>query len=222
MQWWVHEQYNIGGPTLVISWAFWVLFSISLHELAHGWAAIRQGDDTPRETGHMTANPIVHMGGASLIMFALIGIAWGLMPTDPSRYRSGRRGRVVVAAAGPIMNLLLAAASLVALVIFANVASTDTTLGGRIVTFFYLGGMLNLVLFGLNLLPVPPLDGSQILMGLSYRCYVWFQNPAVRQYSFFVVLALFFISPLGSWAFRAAHMTCNGFLGLFGLGMGPV
>lgn len=222
MQWWVHEQYNIGGPTLVISWAFWVLFSISLHELAHGWAAIRQGDDTPRETGHMTGNPIVHMGGASLIMFALIGIAWGLMPTDPSRYRSGRRGRVVVAAAGPIMNLLLAAASLIALVIFANVASTDTTLGGRIVMFLYLGGMLNLVLFGLNLLPVPPLDGSQILMGLSYRCYVWFQNPAVRQYSFFVVLALFFISPLGNWAFRAAHMACNGFLGLFGLGMGPV
>ena len=222
MQWWVHEQYNIGGATPVISWAFWILFSISLHELAHGWAAIRQGDDTPRETGHMTGNPIVHMGGASLIMFALIGFAWGLMPTDPSRYRSGRRGRVVVAAAGPIMNLLLAAASLIALVIFANVAPTDTTLGGRIVTFFYLGGMLNLVLFGLNLLPVPPLDGSQILMGLSYRCYVWFQNPAVRQYSFFIVLALFFISPLGNWASRAAHMACNGFLGLFGLGMGPV
>ena len=128
----------------------------------------------------------------------------------------------MVAAAGPVMNLLLAAASLIALVIFANIASTDTTMGGRIVTFFYLGGMLNLVLFGLNLLPVPPLDGSQILMGLSYRFYVWFQSPSVVQYSFFAVLAVFFLTPLGSWAFRAAHMSCNAFLGVFGLGMGPV
>ena len=222
VQWWVHEQYNIGGPTLVISWVFWVIFSITLHELAHGWAAIWQGDRTPRETGHMTWNPIVHMGGPSLIMFALIGIAWGLMPTDPSRYRWGRQGRIVVAGAGPLMNLLLAAASLMALVLFANFGPTDTTLGERLVMFFYLGGMLNLVLFGLNLLPVPPLDGSQILMGLSYRCYVWFQSPMVRQYSFFAVLALFFMTPLGSWAFRAAHMTCNAFLGVFGLGMGPV
>ena len=170
----------------------------------------------------MTGNPLVHMGGASLIMFALIGIAWGLMPTDPSRYRWGRQGRIVVAAAGPVMNLLLAAASLIALVLFASFGDTDTTIGQRLVTFFYLGGMLNLVLFGLNLLPVPPLDGSQILMGLSYRCYIWFHNPAVRQYSFFAVLALFFLTPLGSFAFRAAHATCNAFLGVFGLGMGPV
>lgn len=222
VQWWVHEQYNSGGPTLVISWVFWVIFSITLHELAHGWAAIWQGDRTPRETGHMTWNPIVHMGGPSLIMFALVGIAWGLMPTDPSRYRWGRQGRIVVAAAGPLMNLLLAAASLFALVLFVNFGPTDTTLGERLVMFFYLGGMLNLVLFGLNLLPVPPLDGSQILMGLSYRCYVWFQSPMVRQYSFFAVLALFFMTPLGSWAFRAAHETCNAFLGVFGLGMGQV
>ena len=222
VQWWVHEQYNIGGPTLVISWAFWVIFSITLHELAHGWAAIWQGDRTPRETGHMTWNPIVHMGGASLIMFALIGIAWGLMPTDPSRYRWGRRGRIVVAGAGPMMNLLLAAASLIALVVLAKFGPTDTVLGQRLATFFYLGGMLNLVLFGLNLLPVPPLDGSQILMGLSYRCYVWFQSPMVRQYSFFAVLALFFMTPLGRWAFSSAHAACNAFLGVFGFGMGPV
>ena len=222
LQWWVHEQYNIGGPTLVISWAFWVIFSITLHELAHGWAAIWQGDRTPRETGHMTWNPIVHMGGASLIMFALIGIAWGLMPTDPSRYRWGRRGRIVVAGAGPMMNLLLADASLIALVVLAKFGPTDTVLGQRLATFFYLGGMLNLVLFGLNLLPVPPLDGSQILMGLSYRCYVWFQSPMVRQYSFFAVLALFFMTPLGRWAFSSAHAACNAFLGVFGFGMGAV
>ena len=106
MQWWMHAVYDSGGLAAVLGWVFWVIFSICLHELAHGWAAIWQGDRTPRETGHMTMNPMVHMGGASLIVFALVGIAWGLMPTDPSRYRWGRRGRIAVAAAGPLMNLL--------------------------------------------------------------------------------------------------------------------
>ena len=94
----MHAVYDSGGLAAVLGWVFWVIFSICLHELAHGWAAIWQGDRTPRETGHMTMNPMVHMGGASLIVFALVGIAWGLMPTDPSRYRWGRRGRIQAAA----------------------------------------------------------------------------------------------------------------------------
>ena len=115
--WWVHDLYLQGRTVELISWIFWVIFSIVLHELSHGWAALWQGDDTPRRLGHMTANPIVHMGGLSLLVFALIGIAWGVMPTDPSRYRWGRRGRVFVAAAGPAMNVAL---SLIALTTLAT------------------------------------------------------------------------------------------------------
>ena len=100
MSWWVHEEFRAGGLVAVLSWAFWVIFSITLHELGHGWAAIRQGDDTPRRFGRMTLNPLVHMGVPSLVMFALIGIAWGAMPVEPSRFRWGRRGRVLVSAAG--------------------------------------------------------------------------------------------------------------------------
>ena len=96
-QWWVHAAYYQGGWSYVAAWVFWVLFSISLHELAHGWAALWQGDQTPRELGHMTWNPWVHMGPWSLGMFALIGIAWGLMPVQPARFRWGRRGWVLVA-----------------------------------------------------------------------------------------------------------------------------
>ena len=95
MSWWVHEEFRAGGLVAVLSWAFWVIFSITLHELGHGWAAIRQGDDTPRRFGRMTLNPLVHMGVPSLVMFALIGIAWGAMPVEPSRFRWGRRGRVL-------------------------------------------------------------------------------------------------------------------------------
>ena len=99
MTWWVHQLYQDGRVVELISWVFWVILSITLHELAHGWAALWQGDDTPRRMHRMTANPLVHMGGWSLLLFAVVGIAWGVMPTDPSRYRWRRRGRIVVAGA---------------------------------------------------------------------------------------------------------------------------
>ncbi|MDP7006011.1 MAG: hypothetical protein QF718_07365, partial [Phycisphaerales bacterium] len=87
--WWVHELWNAGRGTELVSWIFWVIASITLHELAHGWAAIWEGDDTPRVTGHMSANPIVHMGLPSLILFLILGIAWGMMPVNPYRFRHG-------------------------------------------------------------------------------------------------------------------------------------
>jgi hypothetical protein len=79
---WVHDLYATDQTTMLIAWIFWVIFSICLHELAHGWAALWQGDHTPRRLGHMTMNPLVHMGGWSLIAFAIIGIAWGAMPVS--------------------------------------------------------------------------------------------------------------------------------------------
>lgn len=112
--WWVHNLIQAGATTLLISWVFWVIFSICLHELGHGVAAIWQGDDTPVRLNRMTMNPLVHMGGMSLLAFAIIGIAWGVMPTTPSKYRWGRRGNVPVAAAGPVVNLILALIALTA------------------------------------------------------------------------------------------------------------
>ena len=207
-QWWVHQQFYAGGFPLVMSWAFWVIFSITLHELAHGVVAIWQGDSTPRDTGHMTWNPLVHMGMISLAMFAFIGIAWGLMPTDPSRYRDKRRGRIYVALAGPVLNLGLALIAIVALGLYVRLLPEDTALTlfqERMINFFYLGGMLNLVLFGLNLLPIPPLDGAQVLMGMSMRFYQWFNDPKIRQYAFFGVLLIFYFTPLGPVAFAIAE-----------------
>ena len=81
MSWWVHHVVETRGAVVLVAWIFWVILSIVLHELAHGWAALWQGDDTPRRLGRMTMNPLVHMGGTSLLIFAIIGIAWGVMPT---------------------------------------------------------------------------------------------------------------------------------------------
>lgn len=215
MDWWVANYAQSGQYALLISWVFWVIFSITLHELAHGWAAIWQGDDTPRRLGRMTANPLVHMGGLSLIMFAIVGIAWGMMPTDPSRYRWKRRGRIVVAGAGPAMNVLLAFISLTACAVWIRYGPQADPLRANVYTFLLTGGWLNLLLAAFNLLPVPPLDGSSILSGLSMRFYLWFQNPRSQMIGMFVVLAIF-ISGVGGMIFQAAASSGIWYVGLVG------
>ena len=164
MNWWVTETLSWpNGPVVLGSWIFWVIFSIVLHELGHGVAAIRQGDDTPIYTGHMTWNPLVHMGHMSLIAFAILGIAWGAMPVNPSRFKS-RYGEAFVAAAGPLVNLMLAAVCVIASAFwpYANGVFADHVFE-NVATFFLLGAMLNLTLMLFNLVPIPPLDGSRIV-----------------------------------------------------------
>jgi Zn-dependent protease len=174
--------------------------------------AIRKGDRTPIESGHMTLNPIVHMGIPSLIVFALAGIAWGQMPINPYRLR-GKYAGVLVAASGPAMNLLLAALCIVAAGLWlrfgANVdqvvnGTADSPLVENLFMFLSLGAMLNVVLAILNLMPVPPLDGSKILGGLSLRMGQLYSHPNAGVIGMFILIAVFFISPMGDVIFSAA------------------
>jgi Zn-dependent protease len=210
--WWVHNLYEQGGAALVASWVIWVIGSIVLHELAHGWAALWQGDETPRELDRMTINPMVHMGPWALLMFAVIGITWGMMPTDPSRYRWGRRGRVVVAAAGPAMNLLLAFVALTALGL-SGLSLAEGETAERMAQFLLIGGFLNIALAMFNLLPAPPLDGSGILAGLSWKWYQWSQDPRIAMYSLLALMVLFFIGGLGGVLFGTAMGISSGYAG---------
>lgn len=150
---------------------FWVIGSICLHELGHGVATIRMGDRTPIETGHMTWNPIVHMGWMGIIVFLIIGIAWGAMPVNPNRWRHPYAG-TIVALAGPAVNLVLAVLSAIALgVVWATAGESTGNAGRNLETFFWIGAQFNFVLLLFNLIPVPPLDGSRVLADLipAYR-----------------------------------------------------
>ncbi|MDY7109568.1 MAG: site-2 protease family protein [Planctomycetota bacterium] len=190
--WWVHDLYQQGRTVELVSWVFWVILSITLHELAHGWAALWQGDDTPRRLGRMTMNPVVHMGPWSLLVFAVIGIAWGVMPVDPSRFRWGRKGRVVVSGAGPAMNLALCFAALTLLIIWLAVGPRGDNLYRNVAVFLWTGGWLNIILAVLNLMPVPPLDGSSILSGLSRRMYRLYQHPQAPLAGMLFIMLVFF------------------------------
>jgi Zn-dependent protease len=147
-----------------------VVVSICLHELSHGLAAIYLGDRTPVLSGHMTLNPARHMGGLSLIMLMIAGIAWGAMPINPVNLR-GRYGRAWVALAGPACNVLLALLALSALALrLRNAIATGQAMhmeGGSIWYFLIIFGNTNIALAIFNLLPIPPLDGSKVLADFS-------------------------------------------------------
>lgn len=202
MRWWVSDLLESGGAAFLISWIAWVIGSIILHELAHGWAAIRGGDPTPLEEGHMTWNPLVHMGSTSLLMFAIVGIAWGQMPVRPHNLR-GRHAEAFVAAAGPAMNLALALCSLVlgSLWIEYAAAAVPALPYRNLAVFFMIGVQLNVVLALFNLLPVPPLDGSTILASCSNRWRELRHNPTFAQISMLAFIVVFFKLSPHIWAF---------------------
>ena len=226
MNWWVHSLWN-ENPAMLVSWVVWVLAAIILHELSHGWAAIRFGDRTPIETGHMTWNPLVHLGGFSLIVFAIVGIAWGAMPVNPSRMR-GRHAESLVALAGPAMNLVLAIGATVLGLVWAGIAGghwisgvhAEEPLYTNMLTFFRTGVFLNVVLMVFNLMPIPPLDGSRIAAHYSpeYRRFFESENGRWVGMGLFVLLFFFgfdlIIGNVANWTFDVWSVLA----GLLGVG----
>lgn len=146
-------------PVFFFRYVAIIIVSVSVHELAHGWAAVAQGDDTPQRAGHLTLNPLVHMGVESLIFLCVAGVAIGQMPVNPAKFRSPRMGSILVSVAGPFSNLALGLFCIVALKLIAGTSSTHLWSLG----FFLLAAQINFVLFLFNLLPAPPLDGFRVL-----------------------------------------------------------
>lgn len=210
--WWVTNILNAPGlgPVVLAAWVIWVIVSITLHELAHGWAAIARGDRTPIDAGHMTFNPLVHMGIPSLIVFALAGIAWGAMPVDRTRVR-GRYGYALVCLAGPVMNAALAVLCILLGGVWLGLeqpltggtggtgvgGAISTEMHGHLASFFSFGALLNVALGIFNMIPVFPLDGGRILAEL-YRPYARFVETQGGQFMNIVVMifAFFFASSL--------------------------
>jgi len=226
VSWWVHDLWQ-QNPALLVSWVVWVIGSIVLHELGHGWAAIWKGDRTPIETGHMTWNPLVHMGQFSLIAFALVGIAWGMMPVTPSRLR-GRHAEAIVALAGPAMNLALFVVATVGGMLWLGIAGGGWTGGAPIVplnlyenmaSFFEIGAMLNIVLMLFNLVPVPPLDGSRIAMHYvpEYRRMMQTENGRWIALGGFVMLFMFGADYIFAFAAETVGVTWGALMTVLGL-----
>ncbi len=183
-----------------------IIFSITLHELAHGWTAMSQGDDTPQKTGHLTLNPVVHMGWESIIFLCIAGIAWGKMPVNPSKFRSAKLGNILVSAAGPLSNLALGILFIVLLKIYSNL-----NLSGLLsVEFVSLAARINLMLFLFNLLPIPPLDGFHIFSEIFPKL----KQLEKTQFGVFALMLLFLIPSFGAGLGLIADFLIQGIIGL--------
>ncbi len=155
-----------------------LLVSIVLHEVAHGWVALKQGDDTALRAGRLTLNPVPHIDpiGSLLIPLALLLMPGGLLfgwarpvPVDPRNYRDYRRGDILVSLAGVTTNLLLAVGFTVLMAVALGVGRSVPALEGAatvVLRMSSLGVLLNLILAFFNLIPLPPLDGSHVLFHL--------------------------------------------------------
>jgi Zn-dependent protease len=175
----------ISEPILFIRVILIVIISISLHELAHGFVALSQGDDTPLKSGHLTLNPIVHMGWSSIIFLCLVGISWGSMPIKASKFRYPRLSDILVSAAGPLVNLLL---GFLCLIIIKPIAAHNLQ---EIISikFFTLAAHINFSLFLLNLLPIPPLDGFHVYS----QIFPVLKRLEETQFGIFALMLLFII-----------------------------
>jgi len=154
-------------------WFIPVLLSLTVHEWAHAWTAWKLGDDTAKHLGRLTLNPLAHMDPIGTFLLPLMGVPFGWakpVPVNPLRFNQGvsiRGGMLLVAAAGPISNALIAAGawSLIALLRQPFCADLIPSLGP--IPFFLLALVpVNIGLCVFNLIPIPPLDGSKIVDGL--------------------------------------------------------
>lgn len=178
------------NPLAFILIAIPLLYSIILHELAHGWVAYQMGDPTARQAGRLSLNPLKHLDPIGTIMLFIFGFGWARpVPVDFNRLRDRHGAMIAVAAAGITANMLVA---FTAMLLDRLLTPSPSGLLGALL---YYVAHINIILAAFNLIPLPPLDGSKILMGfVSPRV----QNAMLRiePYGFFILIGLLYAGVL--------------------------
>lgn len=199
-----------------------LLFSLSFHESAHAWMAARMGDNTARDLGRVSLNPLVHIDLLGTVLIPLIQIfgpsgiplmGWAKpTPVQPGNFRSGSlaRGQILVASAGPISNLILAVGFTVALIIAVRLGLTPET-GQPWWSLITTGVLINVALAVFNMLPLPPLDGSHVASWGLPRPLAQAYDRVMGSYGQFILLILFVTGAL-SWITRPLILLLQGLL----------
>ena len=205
-------------------WALPVLFAITVHEVAHGWVARYLGDPTAMMLGRLTLNPIKHIDpvGTVLVPAALVllgGVIFGWakpVPITVENLRSPKRDMAFVAVAGPLSNLLMALLWALVMKIALLIAPAAPALAMPLTYMGVAGITINAILLVLNLLPVPPLDGSRVVSSLLPDPVAWKFNR-LEPYGLIILLALMVFGILGYVLEPGVSMIQNGIYRLLGL-----
>ena len=197
---------RLGNPSWIVAAAVIILVALPVHEMAHAAMAVQLGDPTPRMQGRYTFNPIAHIDPFGALLILLTGFGWAKpVQWNPNNIDVDvRLGTILVAAAGPVSNLLLAA-----LAVYLAPAAAAIPILEQFLGFFI---WINVLLFVFNLIPVPPLDGSHILFALLPGDNFEFRM-ALNRFGFLILLATIFIARdaiigparlIVEWLFRIA------------------
>jgi len=184
-------NYLFSNPLYFLLWAAAILVAITVHEFAHAWTADRLGDPTARLAGRVTLNPLAHLDPLGTLMLILFRFGWGKpVPFDPFNLRHPRRDAAIISFAGPAADLILAL--FLAIIIRLCPLFLDPQvyyLLGTILTPFI---TMAIILAIFNLIPIHPLDGGKILIGLlpERMAYQW--DEFLGKWGFFIILFLIF------------------------------
>ncbi len=174
-----------------------ILFAITVHEVAHGWVAKQLGDQTAFQLGRLTLNPIKHIDPiGTLLVPGILLLAGGFIfgwakpvPVNTCNLRNPKRDMILVAFAGPFSNLIMALMWAAVMKIGYGLTADLSWVGVPLIYMAGMGIFINLLLFVLNLLPIPPLDGGRILAGLL-PAKVAVKYESIERYGLFIMIGL--------------------------------
>ena len=206
-----------------------VIVAITFHEFAHAFVADKLGDDTPRRQGRLNLNPLSHIDPVGFFMLIFAHFGWGkpveINPANFNRKRSTSAQEALVALAGPVMNLIIAI--VLTIILFTITTFTPTfilsTTGMLIGLTLQMAISVNIGLGVFNLIPLPPLDGSKILIHfLPYNAKTWFENNVQIFYIVFIVLWVtnlisYIISPVINIVSTGIYSMVSALFGIFKL-----
>ncbi|MGJ0516049.1 MAG: site-2 protease family protein [Methylomicrobium sp.] len=207
----------------IVVWILPVIFAITVHEVAHGWVARKCGDNTAYQQGRLTLNPMKHIDWfgtiilPGLLLLTGTGFIFGWakpVPVDARNFKNPRKDMAWVALAGPVSNLLMAIA-------WALLARLGVLIGVEAISLplIYMGvaGIsINLVLALINLLPIPPLDGSRVVTGILPNYWAW-QYNRLERYGFIILLVLLYTRILNAILEYPMYIAQQMFFSLAGL-----
>ena len=186
-------NYLFTSPLYFVLWVAALLAAITVHEFAHAWTSDRLGDPTARLAGRVTLNPIAHLDPLGTLMLLLFRFGWGKpVPFDPFNLRRPRRDAAIISFAGPAADLILATILAIIIRIAHLTMAPQIAYNLELILTPFIVLAIMLAIF--NLIPVHPLDGGKILVGLIPEkiAYRWDEN--LNRYGFFIII--FLILPL--------------------------